>query len=281
METRFNKRIPRRRSHRARPAFFEKLPIKYILVGLALVVVVLLMILINNPTESLLSTADIDVVRSKGMLRIGVDENVYALNVNGAGLEVDIAAALGRVIFENDESVILVPCSRNTVYRLFEDNEIDLAMFSQSGLSGSDYINSELAFFTDECVLMGYAPDASTTGMEIGVLYNSDCEAVLEQYISATDNSMVLKPYAAYYDMLVALRAGTIDAVCMSYTAAMSHLETGLVIYPVSVGVVAYRVTSEKGSETLISLVDELIYDWTSDGSMEAWIAASNIRRGT
>ena len=87
METKFNKKVQKHHRRLLPDNWQEKLPLRPLLFLLGMLLVVFVAILVNQPADSYLNNAEIDVLRRKGTLRVGVDENVYGLNQNGAGLE--------------------------------------------------------------------------------------------------------------------------------------------------------------------------------------------------
>lgn len=109
------------------------MPVRQVFLFAALLLLVLLILWINEPSLSALHNADLDLVRAKGSLHIGVDENLFGLNVQGQGLEDELAAALSRFLFEDTESCQTVGVTRQTAQWKMADGLIDLAAVSMSG----------------------------------------------------------------------------------------------------------------------------------------------------
>ena len=279
METKFNKNVQKHRRRLLPDNWQEKLPLRPVLFGLGMLLVIFIAILVNQPADSYLNNAEIDVLRRKGTLRVGVDENVYGLNANGAGLEPTICAALSQVIFNSGDGCEMQAVSRHTVAWQMSEGNVDIAVMSLDKLSGKNYLSTETPFYRDPCVLMGYdIPDKADLGEKrVAVLNGTDAHTVASKYQQEEENSLILVSYAAYYDMLVALRAGSVDAVCMPRSQALSHREKAMVLSGYALGAVDYHVIGTNEQKDLISLIDSLLVRWAQDGTLRAWYEAYDL----
>ena len=250
-----------------------QLPVRPVLFLLGMLLVVFVAILVNQPADSYLNNAEIDVLRKKGTLRVGVDENVYGLNHNGAGLEPALCDALSQVIFNSADGCEQTPVSRHTLAWQMSEGNVDVAIMSLSSLSGKNYIVTETPFYRDPCVLMGYTIPAKADLSEkrIAVLHDTDAYTVVSKYQQDEEDGLIIVAYAAYYDMLVALRAGSVDAVCMPRTVALSHQEKRMVLSDYALGAVNYQVIGTNEEKDLISLIDSQLVRWASDGTLRNW----------
>lgn len=269
METKFNKKLTNRRFRRLRNDWQEKLPVRALGIAVAVIAALILLILINLPRSFYLDDAEVEILRARDILRIGVDTSVFGLSNNGEGLEIEMVKALSKAVFGAEDACEAVETTRQTVQRNFVDGKIDLAIMSFPSLSG--YSASKLPFYIDSVVLMGFSAPASLNGKRIGVLYNTPAEKVLKNYIKSVMPGAEAVSYAAYYDMLVALRAGTVDLVCMTRTAALSHKTGGLVILPQTLGTVEYHIITENTEVTLRSVTDALLSEWIENGTLGQW----------
>lgn len=268
METKINQPQKKRRI-RLRPGWQDRLPIRPVLLIAGLAVVLTLLILVNRPRSRVLNSAEMEMVKSAGVLRIGVDESLYGLSENGEGLEYAIGSAIGETVFENSDSVTFVPCTRYEALWRMDDGYIDLAIMAMQSFNNSNYARNEFPFYTDDCVLMGYE-ERPLTGLTVGVLSGTPAETLLTRITEELDVPMTVAPCADYYTMLVKLRAGTVDAVCMPRTAAISHREQGMLLYAEPLGTISYFAIAKDGS-VLLDLCDELFEAWADDGTLQTW----------
>ena len=87
----------------------------------------------------------------------------------------------------------------------------------------------------------------------------------------------LIVPFAAYYDMLVALRAGSVDATCMPRTVALSHRDKAMVLSGYALGTVDYHVIGTREEKDLLSLIDSQLLKWANDGTLRKWYEAYDL----
>ena len=133
--------------------------------------------------------------------------------------------------------------------------------------------------YRDPCVLMGYSipAKADLSGKRIAVLHDTACDAVVTKYQQDEENGLVVVPFAAYYDMLVALRAGSVDAACMPRTVALTHQEKAMVLSGYALGTVDYHVIGTREEKDLLSLIDSQLLKWANDGTLRKWYEAYDL----
>ncbi|MBR0357369.1 MAG: transporter substrate-binding domain-containing protein, partial [Clostridia bacterium] len=159
------------------------------------------------------------------------------------------------------------------------EGNIDIAIMSLEKLSGKNYLSTETPFYLDPCVLMGYTvPDQTALGgKRIAVLHDTAACDVLSKYQQDEENALIIVTYAAYYDMLVALRAGSVDAVCMPRSVALTHREKAMVLSNYALGTVDYHVIGTSEEKDLISLIDSQLIRWANDGTLRSWYEAYDL----
>lgn len=279
METKFNKKVQKHRRRLLPDNWQEKLPVRPVLFLLGTLLFLFVAILINQPADSYLNNAEIDVLRRKGTLRVGIDENVYGLNQNGVGLEPALCDALSQVIFNSADGCETQTVTRHTVTWQMSEGNIDIALMSLEKLSGKNYLATETPFYRDPCLLMGYTvpKQADLGGKRIAVLHDTAAYDVLTRYQKNAENDLVVVPYAAYYDMMVALRAGSVDLVCMPRTVALSHRDKAMVLSHYALGTVDYHVIGTNEQKDLLSLIDSQLVRWANDGTLRSWYEAYDL----
>ena len=270
METRFNRKLKRKRRWlQLRADWAEKLPLKALAIVFAVLIAAGLLLLINLPSSNYLDSAEVGILRSRDILRIGVDTSVFGLSNNGQGLEIAMTESISVSIFGEPDACEAIPCTRQNVQWYFADGKIDLAIMSLPSLPG--YASTELPFYIDAVVLMGYSGTDTLAGKKIGVLYGTATEPVLKKYIETSAPEAIAVPYADYYDMLLALHAGTVDYVCMTRTAALSHKTEDLMILPGKIGTVEYHIITKATDTTVLNVCEALLTQWISDGTLGRW----------
>ena len=270
METKFNESLKPKKRPLLRPGWQERLPIKPILVAVVVLLLLSVLVLINRPTESVLNSAEMDVIRSAGVLRVGVDSGIEGLYQNGKGYEQALSEALSMRVFDSTEGLTVVPTERYAAPWRMYDGEIDLCIMSMQEFPEEGYEHSTVPFFVDTCVLLGYAQLDSLAGRTIAVLQETPQEALLYDYLEKVEPELVVHLFADNYAMRVALRAGTVDAICVPKTVALSWHESRTEILSFEIGKIPFYAIAKKDS-VLIDLCDELFYDWRRDGTFAAW----------
>ena len=279
METKFNESLKSKKKRLLRPGWQERLPLKPILAAAAVILLLTVLVLINRPTESVLSGAELDVIRSAGVLRVGVDSAVEGLYLNGSGYEAEAAQALATLIFGGTEGLTLVPTDRYAAPWRMSDGEIDLALMSMQSFPEEGFDKSTVPFFTDSCVLLGYTQFDSLAGKTVAVLQETPAEKLIYDYLDAVEPELVVHPAADYYSMRVMLRAGTVDAVCVPKTVALTWHESRTEILSFEIGRIPYYAIAKKDS-VLLSLCSEVFYDWSRDGTFRDWAAQYGVEWG-
>ena len=279
METKFNKKVQKHRRRLLPDNWQERLPLRPLLFLLGTLLLLFVAILVNQPADSYLNNAEIDVLRRKGTLRVGIDEDVYGLNQRGVGLEPALCSALSQVIFNSTDGCETKTVTRHTVAWQMSEGNIDIAIMSLEKLSGKNYLSTETPFYRDPCVLLGYGVpnQADLGGKRIAALHDTAAYDVLSQYQTNVENDLVIVPYAAYYDMMVAVRAGSVDAACMPRSAALSHRDKAMVLSGYALGTVDYRVIGTNEQKDLLSLIDSQLVRWANDGTLRSWYEAYDL----
>ena len=269
-KTRINEDLKTKKKRVLRPGWQERLPVKPILAAAAVVLLTAVLMMINRPAASVLSSPELDVIRSAGVLRVGVDDDIRGLFQNGDGYEKAVADQLAMEIFGNTEGVSFVPVDRYTAPWRMNDGELDLVLMSMKQFQQEAYGFSTVPFFTDTCVILAFEPLTSLRGKTIAVLENTQSETLLYQYLESVEPELVVRPAADYYSMRVMLRAGTVDGLCLPRTVAASWHEARSQILDLGIGTIPYCAIAKKDS-VLLEVCDEFFYDWQRDGTFRRW----------
>lgn len=279
METKFNEELKPKKKRLLRPGWQEKLPIKPILAAAVGVLLVTVLVLINRPTATALSSPELDVIRSNGVLRIGVDTDLEGMYRGGRGYEQSVADELATLIFGHTEGLTLVEVDRYTAPWRMNDGELDLVLMSMDAFKQDGYERSTVPFFTDRCVILAYESFDSLAEKTIAVLESTPSEKLLKDYVKSVEPTLVIRPCADYYSMRVMLRAGTADGACLPRTVAQSWHESRTKILPYDIGAIPYYAIAKKDS-VLLDLTSELFYSWQLDGTFREWARENGVEWG-
>lgn len=236
-----------------------------------------LLILLNESSQTLLNSPELDVLRSRGTLRIGVDNGITGLYQAGEGLQSDMGLLLGQTVFGSDDCVSFVPIDRHTAQMAFEDGSIDLSLMSLAQIDEKGYLSGKQPFYWEDCVLLMRNSDLPLAELEIAVLNNTLSHELLIKYEEEVESDIIIVPCAAYYDMLVKLRANTVDALCMPYSVAQTYRDPAWVYHNERIGTLYYYAISTTDNKVLLDLIDELLLDWNADGTLLQMYQLNNL----
>ena len=279
METKFNEQLQPKKKRLLRPGWQEKLPIKPVLAATVVVLLLTVLVLINRPTATVLSSPELDVVRSNGVLRVGVDTDLEGMYKNGSGYERAVAEQLATLIFGDTEGLSLTEVDRYTAPWRMNDGELDLVLMSMPKFLQDGYEVSTVPFFVDRGVILAYESFESLAGKTIAVLENTASETLLKDYVKSTAPTLTVHPCADYYSMRVMLRAGTVDGACLPRTVAASWHESRTMILPFEIGALPYYAIAKKDS-VLLDLCNEVFYDWRLNGTFSEWAREFGVEWG-
>ena len=269
-KTKFNEQLQPKKKRLLRPGWQEKLPLKPILFAALAVMLLTVLVLINRPTATVLSSPELDVFKSTGVLRVGVDTDLEGMYRSGSGYERAVAEGISALIFGHTEGLTLVEVDRYTAPWRMNDGELDLVIMSMQKFPQDGYEVSEIPFFVDRCVILAYESFDSLADKTVAVLEGTPSETLLRAYVKSTEPKLVIHPCADYYSMRVMLRAGTADAACLPRTVAAAWHESRTKILPFDIGAIPYYAIAKKDS-VLLDLCNEVFYDWRLDGTFSEW----------
>lgn len=258
METKINKKLPKGQKRQRRSDWQEHLPVGPILLCAVGLIVIAALILLNRTTTSVKYSPEMDVIRSRGALRIAVDSNLYGLHQNGEGLEIELGKRLGREIFNAEDCVSFVSTHRYTLMMELDDGSVDLALMSVTELDSKGYQLSKQPFYSEPCILL--APDTiySLENLKIGVLNGSSSQQLLEKFETEVEPELLIVPSAAYYDLIIAMRARRVDAICLPLSAALTYADDDLIRQSVDIGTLHYYAVAKTNDRVILDLVDEI-----------------------
>lgn len=267
METRFHR--PHRGKRRILPADWQaRLPLRPLLYGFITVVAVAILFAVFLPRGSAFESEEMSDLRTRGVLRVGVESNLPGLHADGKGLTVDIARLFAQEIFGEDAALELVPMTRQNVRTALADGDVDLALLSISGINADAYAKGR-PYYAENCYLYAYTGSLPAEPI-IAVLQNSDAETVLITYEENTAPDIIIISGGGYEDMRILLAAGRADALCLPALLMQRFRDPELRAVGESVGTISYRPVALKENDWLLDALDELIIRWTQDGTLAA-----------
>lgn len=260
-----------------------------ILIGAGVLALIIVLIVVSRPEPQLKSSLEIQSVEDRGVLRVGVREDIPKLSDDGEGLEVALAKLLAERMLPQltgENAVKLVTVTSATAGARLDDASIDAALALLEKDASPKYLYSDAYYQEPARFLM---PE----GMESNPVYNitvgciqaspwmsssaddkllSAGQKLLTAYIEAhPSDGIVIKTFASYDDLLTALQNGTIGAAVMTDLYIQKYSESYLFsVSPVELGNVEYAMAVSTDSPAFIQLFNLMLSEMKEDGSLGA-----------
>lgn len=252
------------------------------------IVLAIVLALLLQPGPDPFETAEVAAILDRGVLRVGVREDVPSFGYtdadgNRAGLEVDLASLLAERIF-GTPNVEFTTVNFNTMPARLRRAQLDSCLaLAQTGMSTSLVYSHP--YYTDAVAIMvradsPYQMPEDLDGRTIGCI-NRDgsnmryaARNALNAFASEQDPKCTVVEYASSADMMADLASGELDGVCMEYALLFSYFSgEAHRILPQAIGTISYSIAFQPGSEALVEIANDLIDQMRADGSLDALLA--------
>lgn len=276
------------------------------LIGVGVLILAVIAVKFFKPETQLMNTVEIQRIEQRGILKIGVRDDIPGFCQDGKGLEADLAVLLAnRLLPDSDEPLKLVECTSKTALTKLKDSTIDIAIAMQPSGQGSAYSYS-YPYYSDpirlvtlsqenvhkglDALKIGYIPDTaagSAFSSYVSKLTAAPEQGIIDKLLrrpkpTADPNGITVdtQKYGSYDELIEALKKGSIDAAVMcgayvnKYFNVLSR-ETGVVNYYIcsaNVGSVDYCMISSSDEPALTQLADMLIYELRENGTLESLV---------
>lgn len=254
-------------------------------------------IFLNRPKDQLMSTAEMRRISDRGVLVVGVRDDIPGFAMNGEGLEIELARSFADYLLPETEAgaaAKLIIVSGQTAATKLSDGSIDVAIALMQKGASSKYSYS-YPYYTDRCVVV-MKPDAEEkplNEMLLGYVQNTAGANVLTSYINEHETKVQpsfidrlrrrtpelpadavvfnKKAFASYPDLLDALNGGVIDgAVLTGVYLERYGADYELKVHSTGLGTVEYAITASADEPAIARLADVFIYELERSGKLDA-----------
>lgn len=277
------------------------------LIAFAVLLIALIAVKFLKPETQLMNSVEIRRIEEKGILTVGVREDIPGFCDNGEGLEAELARLFAqRILPDSEEPVKLVPCTSTTVTTKLQDDSIDVAIAlrptgSSSGCSFS------YPYFTDKVYLVTLSAENAAKlpkDLKIGYIPETPAGSAFTSYVkkltAAPEQSIISKllrkpkPTAepgsaitidstrcgSYDELISALVSGRIEAAVMAgaYVNKYFCVEREELELPTHylcgtvIGTVDYCIISSSEDQAFTLLSNMLIYELKNNGELEGMV---------
>ena len=277
--------------------------------ALGILLLIVIAALALRPEAQIMNSVEIARVRERGILYVGVRNDVPAFNEKGKGAEIELAELLAeRVLPDSEDPIKYFECTSKTITTKLSDSSIDVAIallpngknrswaYSYPYYTDNVYLvtlKSELAQAEPTELKLGYVQD--TPSADVLNDYKNEVTAVKEksfieklfgkpdeEYVVEQAKKLDIKKYGSYKEMIDALMRGDIDAAVMAgayvnkYFVVSAAEYTGRAKYYLNknvIGTIEYCFVSSSDEPAFMQLADMMIYDMQKDGSLYKLLA--------
>lgn len=263
-----------------------------IAIGAGIVIALIVLIAVSRPEPQLMSSAEIQSVEARGILRAGVRDGIPGLSDGGEGLEADLARALAARMLPDisgESAVKLVTVTSATAGVRLDDAGIDVALALLEKNASGKYLYSD-AYYTESArfllpegkgsdpiynITVGCIQAAPWMSSAATDKIPSAGQKLLSAYIAAhPDDGVVSKTYASYDDLLTALQNGAIGAAVMTDLYIEKYRESyAFSVSPAALGNVEYAMAVSTDSPAFVQLFNIMLREMKDDGSLKALYA--------
>lgn len=269
--------IRRRRKY---TKLFGKFPKLYTIIGAGLLFVLLIIILFSAKRCEKLSAFDsieVKLIEKRGVLRVGIRDDLLGFSNGSEGLEIELAKRLGDYILPDKagNSVEFVIISSRMLGTKLSDGSIDVAIMQlPMGWNTGKYAYSS-SYYMDSCVLTISSTDSkqSLENAEIGVIVDTICESRLDSFISEKAPKVKKVRYATYDIMFNALNSGKIDACVLTGAYYnMYRAKYSLYKHEVELKPIEYAFASSVENAALMEIASAVIADLKASGELDSLV---------
>ncbi len=256
-----------------------------------------------RPEVQLMHTAEMERIKQRGVLIVGVRSDIPGFAEEGEGFEIELASRFAQYLLPDtpkDNVVKLVEVSGAAASAKLSDGSVDVAIALMDDGIGSSFSYS-YAYYTDSCNVIVNAGDENTKLEEltIGYVQNTASARMLFKYKEATTitvepsfiekllgkepaeqklddaHELDVKAFASYPDLLDALERKEISAAVMSGVYCSKYDdEYGFKYnkYGSLLGTIGYSVAASSDEPALAQLADMFIYDLKESGELDSML---------
>lgn len=242
------------------------------------------------PAEAVKETPNIDKIKDKGILKVGVKVDVPKFGYKDPatekveGMEIDIAKAIAKEILGDENKIEVQAVTAKTRGPLLDSGELDLviATFTITEERKESY-NFSQPYFTDGVALLvktdkGFSSFKDLEGKTIGIAQSATTKKALEEAAGEQGIQVKFSEFASYPEIKTALESGRVDAFSVDAAILNGYVDENSVILPDRFSPQEYGAASKKSNTDLAELVDNLIGSMKASGELNGLIEKWGIK---
>lgn len=237
----------------------------------------------SGGSESSGSTSAVDEIKERGVLRVGTEDSAIGFGYldpatnEWTGIEADLGKMIADELGVDVEYTAVTTSTRG---QLLDSGDIDLvaATFTITDERKLSYDFTDPYYTDAQSVLVmkdsGLKTiddfDGKTIAMSAGGTEKDSIEAI-------TDANITFKEFTDFSEAKMALTAGTVDGFAADSSILQSYLDDSCEFIDTKFSPQPYGIATKKGSD-LCEYVNNLIDQWSEDGTLDQLVADNNIQ---
>lgn len=235
-------------------------------------------------------TPDLDAIKARGVLKVGVKVDVPKFGYKDAGtgvvdgFEIDLARALAAKILGDPKKLDVQGVTAKTRGPLLDNGEIDLviATFTITEERKKSYNFSD-PYFTDGVGLLvktakKYQSIKDLNGKRIGVAQSSTTKKALQDFGTANGLSFQFAEFNSYPEIKAALDSGRVDAFSVDGAILAGYKDASTMYLPDRFAPQDYGIASKLTNTGLAKLVNDTVSAMKASGELDKLIAKWELR---
>jgi putative glutamine transport system substrate-binding protein len=230
-------------------------------------------------------TADLDAIKGRGILKVGVKVDVPKFGYKDAGtgkvdgFEIELARIIAGKILGDSSKLEVQGVTAKTRGPLLDNGEIDLviATFTVTEERKKSYNFSD-AYFTDGVGLLvktakGFKGLKDLNGKRIGVAQSATTKKAIQAVADAQGYKFEFAEFNSYPEIKAALDSGRVDAFSVDGAILAGYMDKTTQILPDRFAPQDYGIASKLGNDGLAKLVNDTVKTLKTSGELDKLIA--------
>ncbi|MDO5110809.1 MAG: transporter substrate-binding domain-containing protein [Clostridia bacterium] len=293
MKTTLFKHRPKRPGEKRKLSFTltgqEGKPWRIALMGAAALLLVLLIVALSRVEPNALGSAEVRTIQDRGVLRVGVRDDIPGMGFAQTGLEAELGDILAQRLLPDipaGNSVKYVTVDSMTIGPKIAQGAIDVAIAMMPQGAQPKFLYSQ-PYYSDPCYFITSVTTQRLVlqGIRAGCVQNTPSATLLESYVAARPSANItIVKYASYPDMIEAVMESNVEVAVMTqlyiekYQAETDVNPDTLVPFmpyifrasAVSPGTVNYCIACPTDTPALITVADLVLDELQQSGQLQS-----------